>query len=237
MTRQEKIDIIKQHIFNVIAKEQPKYKTIPNCFIFDRKEFFEDTKLARLNKKYNLIRNNSILAQALGQLGYFDLSKYYTYSRTGGFTNGKEITILLNDATFNRDFNEQLYFKILSTFHEFKHVGQKEKFDINNYKKPIISFEHFRYLLEKNCHRYMPLSYALSHDDFYFEIDANIYGIEQANEYCSKNNISAPDFQRQYAQRQYAQRQYSKMLTYDFDNFIELNRLLSMNPMLSNSFF
>lgn len=232
MEKQEKIDIIKRHITNVISEEQKKYRTNPEFFIFDKKDYLEDSKLIHLNNKYNLIRNNKLLENALRYTGYFNYFKHIKFNLIGGYTDGKKITILLNDKTFKNDFNDQLYFKILATFHEFRHIGQKEEFDITNIEKPITNFHHFRYLLEDNCLRYLPPSYALAHDDFYFEIDANLYGIEKTDEYCAKNNISAIEYQRRYKQRQ-----YSKMITYDFDKFINLNRLITFsNQILANKF-
>lgn len=224
MTKQEKIDIIKQHIANAIAEEQPKYKTIPNCFIFDRKEFFEDSKLRRLNNKFKLVRNNSIFEKTLGYTGYIEVPKYILYYTSGGFTNGKEIIILMKTKTLKKNFNEELYFKILSVFHEFRHIGQKENFDIKKTEKNITNFIDFRYMLEVCCRHYLPPIYALEHDDFYFEIDANLYGIQKSEEYCEKNGILPTKFQLNYKKKQ-----YSKMLRYDFDKFITLHRL---NPLI-----
>ena len=229
MERQEKIDIIKHHLNNVISEEQPKYQHVPEVFIYDRNEFFKDSLLSRLNKKMKLIPNSPPFEKILNYTGDLEVPKYYTYSMAGGFTNGKNITILMNDKTFKNDFNEELYFKILSTFHEYRHVCQIENFDIKNIDKPITNFNHFQYLIEHNCKRYLPPGYALAHDDFYFEIDANLYGIEMADQYCQKNNISAGKFQQTYKQRQ-----YSKQLTYNFDNFIAMNRSISINPLVSN---
>lgn len=231
MTKQGKIDIIKQHISNVIEEEQTKYQTTPEVFIFDKKDFFEDSALRRLNNKFKLIRNNPTFEKLLSYSGYLEIPKHFLFFIYGGFTDGKKITILMNEMTFKRNFNEQLYFKILSTFHEFRHIGQMEKFNIKNIERPIKNFDNFRYLLEKNCHRYLLPSYTLAHDDFYFELDANLYGIDKADEYCAKNGIFASEFQKRYKQQQ-----YSKMLTYDFDNFITLNQIITKNPIISNRF-
>ncbi len=229
MERQEKINIIKQHISNIIKEEQKYYQKIPEFFIYDIKDFFEDSTLRRLNDRYKLIRNNNFIKKILSYSGYIEIPKYILYSTSNAYTGNKKITILLKEKDLKQDFNEQLYFRIVSVFHEFRHIGQDEKFNITNIKESITSFEDFRYLLENFCLRYLPPSYTFAHDDFYFEIDANLYAIEKADEYCRKNNVYADKIQRKYKQKQ-----YSKMLTYDFDYFIDIHRFIALNPIIFN---
>lgn len=228
MERTEKINIIKHHMEKIFDEEKNNCANIPEIFIFDRKAFFEDNPLTRLNKEWKLVRDNSLLDKTFKAVGHFDLFKQLDYLHYDGFTsaNGKKITILLHEYCLKGNFSEGLYSNILIFFHEFRHIWQAEQYSGRKLLKDTITdFGTFRYLIENDCKKFFSPSYLLKHDDFYFEIDANIYGIEKANDYCSKNNIFAPNLQRSYAERQ-----YSQMINYDFDYFLRLFNIIYRNP-------
>ena len=101
---------------------------------------------------------------------------------------------------------------ILKTmYHEKKHYLQ----DITKDN----SFNSIMYQIEKNLRvsSYGWIKYLAAHDKWYFEIDANNYGVKKALEYY-KNNPSDNNVDLNYLKTLEKRYKYDQ-LTYNFDNF------------------
>jgi len=119
---------------------------------------------------------------------------------------------------------------ILKTiYHEKKHHLQMTE-------APSNSFESIMYQIEMNLKfsLYGAVRYFIQHDKWYFEIDANNYGVENAIKHY-QNNPQDKNFDMNYLERLRKIYYYDKM-TYNFDSFFTTyNMYREKLPVISDT--
>ena len=224
MEREKNISILKKHLNIIFEEESEKCQKTPAFFIFDKPSFLEHSpKFEEIKNKYTLVRNNNLLNKISKTLGKINIFKIRYFANTNGFTDGKQITVLLHENDLSEYFDVNLFFIIKTLYHEFKHVFQKEKIKnksiLNDY---VTDFDTFRLLIEAGCRKEIPFSYKIKYSNFYSEIDANLYGGMMAEQYCQENGLYYFD-DMVY--------ENFKLLNYDFDSFLKMFNLIYRDPI------
>lgn len=143
---------------------------------------FEEIK----NQLISDLRNRGIHFE----IKYHDGSKdsgYYTSDVKGNDSKGIYTIDIPNEATYNYDINsfdeKDIFEYIYSMFHEYKHILQRE----NSIYEPIDTLENQDFakaaIIAEHFMSYDSANYANDPR----EIDAQIYGLEQAIKYIQIN--------------------------------------------------
>ena len=115
------------------------------------------------------------------------LHKIYMPIWANGFHNldQKNIGILIHSNT-KLSFPEKLVEIIKTTFHEMRHAYQyncdESSDEYQSYLDFVIKFEEVTRAFETS-------DYKNKHDQYFFEIDANVYGVNKAFEYLEEKNL------------------------------------------------
>lgn len=119
----------------------------------------------------------------------FSLNTKKKYVQNCGGFNEKNglITILIDENELSHPTYELMMKYAQITFHELRHTMQNYE-DKDSYKTFFIK-------LDKIIQRHNYIEYQLEHDNFSYEIDANLYGITKAEKYIEKHY---PDIYKTY---------------------------------------
>ena len=214
-------------------KDLPDFKNLSLCIVQYNNTSIFNKKLKLVNiydqqiKKVISITNS--LCFALGMYKCFKKEILIFLDNQIRFGRIKSIRISLSqkkiEAEHEKDYVKKTCCSILKTmYHEKRHYLQYET--KNN------SFESIMQQIEiyLKVSLYGSFKYLTKHDNWYFEIDANNYGVNMALDYY-KNNLQDDNVDLKYLE--YLQKRYLRdYLLYDFDNFFTMyNTYLEKLPI------
>lgn len=214
-------------------KDLPDFKNLSLCIVQYNNTSIFNKKLKLVNiydqqiKKVISITNS--LCFSLGMYKCFKKEILIFLDNQIRFGRIKSIRISLSqkkiEAEHEKDYVKKTCCSILKTmYHEKRHYLQYET--KNN------SFESIMQQIEiyLKVSLYGSFKYLTKHDNWYFEIDANNYGVNMALDYY-KNNLQDDNVDLKYLE--YLQKRYLRdYLLYDFDNFFTMyNTYLEKLPI------
>lgn len=214
-------------------KDLPDFKNLSLCIVQYNNTSIFNKKLKLVNiydqqiKKVISITNS--LCFALGMYKCLKKEILIFLDNQIRFGRIKSIRISLSqkkiEAEHEKDYVKKTCCSILKTmYHEKRHYLQYET--KNN------SFESIMQQIEiyLKVSLYGSFKYITKHDNWYFEIDANNYGVNMALDYY-KNNLQDDNVDLKYLE--YLQKRYLRdYLLYDFDNFFTMyNTYLEKLPI------
>lgn len=192
------------------------------------------------NEKYTYVKDAktkavSLVTSILPYNGYYDsVSNNIMIFIDNHIKYGKFSSIVINLKEFNINLKKQNnYFKktccsILKTlYHEKKHYLQQN--ELNNSYDSIIT------QMETNLKGslYGSINYTLRHDDWYIELDADMYAINNTLNYY-KNNPEDQNVDFEYLNYLQKITTYKQYL-YDFDKFFNIYNIYKEKlPIISN---
>lgn len=108
--------------------------------------------------------------------------KNYTVFNCAGYNdlNGTIVIFLNKLERFSFDRVNSLFLLTDACYHEIRHSAQ-QKFDRYSYARFLFDIEMF--FMKLNSYRH----YKYNHDEYSFEIGANLYGVRMAREYLKNN--------------------------------------------------
>lgn len=214
-------------------KDLPDFKNLSLCIVQYNNTSIFNKKLKLVNiydqqiKKVISITNS--LCFALGTYKCLKKEILIFLDNQIRFGRIKSIRISLSqkkiEAEHEKDYVKKTCCSILKTmYHEKRHYLQYETKN-NSFESIMQQIE--RYL---KVSLYGSFKYITKHDNWYFEIDANNYGVNMALDYY-KNNLQDDNVDLKYLE--YLQKRYLRdYLLYDFDKFFTMyNTYLEKLPI------
>lgn len=144
-----------------------------------------------------------------------------------GFYDGKgNVVILLKSSGKLKKIDDNLFEFVMTCYHEARHIAQ-DKLSKNSY-------EFFLAVIEDEVRkRQSDINYYLLHDDFSYEIGANLYGIEKTKEYLKKRYPYIYEKEKekiQVLENKYTFEYLTYNATYNFDRFYQkINKAILNN--------
>lgn len=214
-TKNQKIQEIKEKCKRIIseeaAKEGIKLNIEPITIVeyYNTDVFKQKTKLQKISKKYSL-------------------------RKVGGFFDSREQKILVFVDRMGQyekiDSSNKFAAVLFATYHEYRHQLQW-------LGKGITPSEEFIIEIENTIHTFNHSDYKHRHDQYYKEIDANLYGVNKTKEYFKQNDPNEYKGISDYLEKTYENRTKHHKRNYDFSKtftkFYYLCRLkrLDMNKL------
>lgn len=153
-------EIIKNETDKVIKEEELEV----NCMIFTEDEYFASDFYKELCNKYSKKVADDLVNAGARYIGKNDIVVFIKQSNEAKMDyTGKDITLLL-----------------WKSFHEIKHIMQKDY----KYNDNIIDF--MLCVFCDTLNRYARDFYYEKYDDFFTEVDANVYGLNKTVEVLEK---------------------------------------------------
>lgn len=162
-----------------------------------------------LKKTINLVKKASLSLYALYARGFYDMEG--------------NIVIFLNTSDRIISLDGNLFSFVKTCYHEFRHTVQNE-FSDESYEKFLTVVEA---LIRQNNNN---VSYLLLHDDFSYEIGANLYGIRKAKEYVKRRYPYIYDKEKEkinILENKYTFEYLTYDAAYNFDKFYKIIKSLS----------
>ena len=200
------LDEMKKIAHQIIQSEEEKYnikiKTFPITFI----EYYKDYEK---NEKFSLIKKVNLALTPLYASGFNDLK-------------GNTV-IFLNDFNKIEKIEGRLFRLLQVCFHEARH-SEQQQFNEYSYEGFFSEIDHYIKIAT------MGIDYILEHDNYSFEIGANLYGVSRAKEYLKENYPNLYEKDKEEIDTLERRYQYDYLM---YDASFTLDRFLSIANQLN----